>query len=224
MKERYGNEQVFISAHMESILKISKIKSKENVKGLRMLYNHIETYLRDLKALKLDSASYGSLLIPILKDQLPDEINMIISRQFGGSVWTLDKVMEYFNNALRVQENCAQSSQVSSIVGQTREYLLPVGFATKKFIFHPSALLLQIPCPVRPYFVGKGDVLSAWISVIVHSVKMCLKKVLGKAFVTFEELQTILCEIEAVINSRPLTYACEDGLDEILTPFNCDST
>ena len=52
---------------------------------------------------------------------------------------------------------------------------------------------------------------------LVRSVKMCLKKVSGNAL---EELQTILCEIEAVIYSRPLAYACEDDLKEVLTPFH----
>ena len=55
---------------------------------------------------------------------------------------------------------------------------------------------------------------------LVRSVKMCLKKVLGRVFVTLEELHTILCEIEAVINSRPLACACEDDLNEVLTPFH----
>ena len=37
---------------------------------------------------------------------------------------------------------------------------------------------------------------------------------------TFEELQTILCEIEVAVNNRPLAYASEDDLDEALTPFH----
>ena len=80
LKDRFGNEQVLISAHMESLLKINKIKSVDNMKGLRMLYNHAENCMRNLKSLKLDTSGYGSLLIPILKDRLPDEINMIILR------------------------------------------------------------------------------------------------------------------------------------------------
>ena len=77
---------------MESLLKIDKIRSVTNIKRLRMLYTHVENCIRNLKALKLDTTGYGSLLIPILKDRLPDEINVIISRQFFGQVWSLDKV------------------------------------------------------------------------------------------------------------------------------------
>ena len=36
---------------------------------------------------------------------------------------------------------------------------------------------------------------------------------------TFKELQTILCEIEAAIINRPLAYLSEDDLDEALTPL-----
>ncbi len=119
LKDRYDNQQVLISAHIESLLKISQIKSKENVNGLRTMYNHVESCLRNLKSLKLDTASYASLLIPILKDQLPDEINMIISRQFGGNVWTLDKVMKYCNNELQAHENCLLMSSGKDNVGES---------------------------------------------------------------------------------------------------------
>ena len=105
--ERFGNEQILISAHMESLLKINKIRSPDNIKGLRMLYNHVESCVRNLRSLKLDTAGYGSLLIPILKDRLPDEIIMVIARKFGGNKWTLEQVMDYFNAELRAQENCA---------------------------------------------------------------------------------------------------------------------
>ena len=80
-----------------------------------MLYNHVESCVRNLKSLKLDTSSYGSLLIPILKDRLPDEIKMIISRKFGEQIWTLDKVMEHFNSELRAQENCIASPSSKSV-------------------------------------------------------------------------------------------------------------
>ena len=92
VKDRFGNEQVLISAHMELLLRIKKITSRDNVKGLRMLYDHVESCVRNLKSLKLNTSGYGSLLIPILKDRLPDEITMIISRKFGEQIWTQIKL------------------------------------------------------------------------------------------------------------------------------------
>ncbi|XP_054710302.1 uncharacterized protein LOC129220001 [Uloborus diversus] len=50
---------------------------------------------------------------------------------------------------------------------------------------------------------------------MVRSVQTPLKKVLGRSCLSYEEIQTTLTEIEAVINGRPLTYV----YDEINEPF-----
>ena len=44
---------------------------------------------------------------------------------------------------------------------------------------------------------------------IIALVKVSLKKCLGKAFVTHEEMSTLITEVEAVINDRPLAYIGE---------------
>ena len=41
---------------------------------------------------------------------------------------------------------------------------------------------------------------------------------MGKALLTFEELRTVIYEIECTLNSRPLTYVDEDFDNNILTP------
>ncbi|GFW95066.1 integrase catalytic domain-containing protein [Trichonephila clavipes] len=51
---------------------------------------------------------------------------------------------------------------------------------------------------------------------LVRTVKELLRRTLGKAIFTYEELLTILCECEKVVNSRPLTYLSEDMLDPTL--------
>lgn len=53
----------------------------------------------------------------------------------------------------------------------------------------------------------------------MRSVKKCLKTVLGTASLNFEELTTILTEVEAVLNSRPLSYVYNDADEpQPLTP------
>ena len=55
---------------------------------------------------------------------------------------------------------------------------------------------------------------------LVRSIKRPLKKVLGRTTLKFDELNTVLVEIEAVINSRPITYVYDDeeSISYPLTP------
>ena len=53
---------------------------------------------------------------------------------------------------------------------------------------------------------------------MVRSVKRCLKKTLKFCHLTFEEMTRALTEVEAVLNSRPLTYLSDKDLEEALTP------
>ncbi len=55
---------------------------------------------------------------------------------------------------------------------------------------------------------------------LIRSVKRCLVKVIGRALLKYDELNTILIEVESVINSRPLTYLTDDeeGVAYPLTP------
>ena len=53
---------------------------------------------------------------------------------------------------------------------------------------------------------------------MVRCVKRCLKKTLGTTRLSYEELLTVLIDIESVLNSRPLTYLSTEDLEEPLTP------
>lgn len=58
---------------------------------------------------------------------------------------------------------------------------------------------------------------GGWWERLIQMVKRILRKVLGRASLNYEELQTLLCDCERVINMRPLTYVSEDIHD--ITPL-----
>ena len=54
---------------------------------------------------------------------------------------------------------------------------------------------------------------------LIGLTKSAIKKVLGRAHISLEVLQTIVVEVEALMNDRPLTYVSDDPKDpEPLTP------
>ena len=53
---------------------------------------------------------------------------------------------------------------------------------------------------------------------LVRSTKCCLRKLVGGAQISFDELVTTLGEIESAINSRPLAYVSTGDMEESLTP------
>ena len=53
---------------------------------------------------------------------------------------------------------------------------------------------------------------------MIRMTKCCLKKVVGRARLTLDELTTLMTEVEGVINSRPLSYVSSNDTEEPLTP------
>ena len=53
---------------------------------------------------------------------------------------------------------------------------------------------------------------------LVGSLKRCLKKTIGRARLSYDEMVTAVTEAEAILNSRPLTYVSSEDIEEPLTP------
>ena len=53
---------------------------------------------------------------------------------------------------------------------------------------------------------------------MVKSTKRCLRKIIGRANFCYDEMYTAVVEIEAIINSRPLTFLGAEDAEEPLTP------
>eukprot|EP00731_Ephydatia_muelleri_P025283 Em0017g366a len=53
---------------------------------------------------------------------------------------------------------------------------------------------------------------------LIQSMKRCLRKAIGKARMDYDELVTVLVEVEATLNSRPISYLSSEDTGKPLTP------
>ena len=53
---------------------------------------------------------------------------------------------------------------------------------------------------------------------LIRSTKRCLRKMIGQARLSYEEMHTAILEVKAILNSRLLLYTTSDDTDEPLTP------
>ena len=68
LKNRFGQEQVQVNAHMEALLKLPPTTS--DLKKMTSNYDLSENYMRGLEALGVDRESYGALLLPVMMRKL----------------------------------------------------------------------------------------------------------------------------------------------------------
>ena len=111
LKERYNNKQLQITTHMNNLLELEPITDLKHTKELRDIFNTIETQIRSLQSLGIDSNMYGPFLIPVLQRRIPSELNLIISRQFTtDDNWDITAVMNAFKSELMVREKSSFSN------------------------------------------------------------------------------------------------------------------
>nr|XP_053612506.1 uncharacterized protein LOC128676429 isoform X1 [Plodia interpunctella]XP_053612507.1 uncharacterized protein LOC128676429 isoform X1 [Plodia interpunctella] len=109
----------------------------------------------------------------------------------------------YSDNASTFRCAGKQLDDMYKLHNSTEHQRLVSQFAAQKRIeFH------YLPC-YSPTFAGLAE--SG-----VKSCKNLLKRVLLKSILTYEELYTVLCQIEAILNSRPLMPLSND-----VTDFSC---
>jgi len=99
----------------------------------------------------------------------------------------------------------------------------------KTFVAAAQIIANVLTCPeVQQHFASmkvkwifnleKAPWWGGFFERMVQSMKWCLKKTIGKAKLSYDELLMVLTEVEAIINSRPLSYFSSEDLEELLTP------
>ena len=67
--------------------------------------------------------------------------------------------------------------------------------------------------------IEKAPWYGGFFERLVRSVKRCLRKVIENAKLDYEEMLTVLKEVENILNSRPLTYVYTEENVDPLTPY-----
>ena len=75
---------------------------------------------RSLKSLGIPSSSYGSLLSSIIVNKLPQELQLIISREIKDQDWPLDNIMHALENELKARERAVSHEECQSSGGIQR--------------------------------------------------------------------------------------------------------
>ena len=115
LEKRFGNKQQIVAKHMDTLIHVEAVTSPHNVKGLRRLHDTIESNVRSLKSLGVDSSSYGTLLASVLITKLPQELKLILSRESGGDEWKLDALLTNLEKELQVRERMTAVQSVSNL-------------------------------------------------------------------------------------------------------------
>ncbi|CAG7727733.1 unnamed protein product [Allacma fusca] len=107
------------------------------------------------------------------------------------------------------------SDQGTNFVGAERELRSLVDLSrspkVKKF-WQDEGMQWEFNPPSAPHFGGLWE-------AGVKSTKYHLRRVLGEAFLSFEEMSTVLAQVEGCLNSRPIGEISSDPNDyNVLTP------
>ena len=94
---------MIINEHMETLLNINSVKSVLNIQALRQLHDLIESHVRSFKSMGVSSSSYGSLLSSVVMSKLPQDLQLIISREVRDE-WDLDHNLDVFRSELEARE------------------------------------------------------------------------------------------------------------------------
>ena len=122
LRKRYGDPQRIIGKHMDALLNLDAVEKSGSVERLRNLFDKVETQVRSLRALGVESTTYGTLLSSVILNKLPAEVRLIIHRAAGekGHI-PVDDLMLLFEQELHARERSnTKSERTSSALSQDR--------------------------------------------------------------------------------------------------------
>ena len=119
LEKQIGDKQRLIANFMKKLVKISSVAENRDVARLRGLLGQVEVIIRGLQSLSVDESTFGSLLIPILLEKLPEDIKLQVTRLISSEIWDLRELLQLLSKEIEAREKCAFSTNRDNVSGQS---------------------------------------------------------------------------------------------------------
>ena len=116
----------------------------------------MESQVRGLKSLGVESSSYGSLLLSVLLQKLPSELRLVLSRKVSEADWNLDELLKQLEREIEARERAAMSTS-QTVKKQGRDP--PASASTAAALSSPSTTPNCYYCQ-QSHFSGECGVVT----------------------------------------------------------------
>ena len=115
LQKRFGNKQILITSNIDQMIFSSPVNIINEIKKSRQLLDKVESTVRILKSLDIDTKQYGPVLISIIKNKLPETIRLDITRSISESQkWDVEALLETLWKETNSRELCSYMSNLKS--------------------------------------------------------------------------------------------------------------
>ena len=104
LKSRFGDPRIIINHHMDSLVNLQPVKTENDIKSLRFLYDKVMSHIRALEALKVETSIYSQLLVSVLTKKIPQVLMIEMSKSMKEKTWDLENLLQVLKDELEARE------------------------------------------------------------------------------------------------------------------------
>ena len=138
IQRRFGDNKLLVSSFVNVLMKLSPVKSSQNVSKLRDLFDCINNCVQNLKSLNINSDDYGAVLIPCILEKLPNDLRLDITKSINLANWNFEDLLSALNKEVQAREAC-QFVSSSHADNPTSHSDVKREVKTNSALFHASA-------------------------------------------------------------------------------------
>ena len=114
LTERFGDTRVIVNHHMDSLVNLQPVRNENDVKGVRFLFDKVQSHVRALEALDVPKETYSQLLVPMLTKKIPHSLLIDMSKQMKTKTWDLEALLNILREELEARERLTPEAKFSS--------------------------------------------------------------------------------------------------------------